>query len=74
MADTGEVLRVNDDSARFIRVRCPMCHRISPTCDQSIDVRRSALHDWWSEHLATFHRPAPIIERVPTPTWAEVEA
>ncbi len=45
----------------LIRLRCPICDAISPMCDQSVDVRRDVLHNWWKMH-AENHRPTPIIE------------
>jgi hypothetical protein len=47
---------------RFVRLRCPLCAHVSPTCDQKHDVARSLLQRWWETHLKD-HRPTPIIER-----------
>lgn len=62
----------NAERFRFIRLRCPLCGHTSPLCDQTGDVRRDLLRQWWEKHKQSVHPyPAPKFE-VATPT--EVEA
>lgn len=45
---------------RFVRLRCPVCHALSPSCDQTVDIRREGPAKWWEQHR---------LNHVPYPTW-----